>query len=52
MVKIHLKRGDASLFLYETTTNIPVADLLKELSEVYNGILKIRRLCSGKYRNA
>eukprot|EP00041_Stephanoeca_diplocostata_P024106 m.603452 g.603452 ORF g.603452 m.603452 type:complete len:292 (+) comp22453_c0_seq1:130-1005(+) len=46
MVRIHLKRGDASLFLYETTTNIPIADLLKELSDIYNAILKIRRLCS------
>eukprot|EP00040_Diaphanoeca_grandis_P027509 m.156728 g.156728 ORF g.156728 m.156728 type:complete len:292 (-) comp31020_c0_seq1:67-942(-) len=44
MVKLNVKRGDTSLFLYETTTAIPMEQLLKELSELYCNILKIRRL--------
>jgi len=34
------------LFLYETTTAIPMEQLLKELADLYNNILKIRRLAS------
>lgn len=44
MVKIHLKRGEGSLFLHETTTSISIEDLLKEVTEIYDGILRIQRL--------
>lgn len=44
MVKLHMKRGETSLFLYETTTAIPIDQLIKEVSDIYAGILKIGRL--------
>jgi len=45
MVKLHVKNGDESQFLYETTTAINNAQLTKELVEIYNGRLKVERLC-------
>ena len=47
MVKLHIKKGDESQFMYETTVEMPVADLLKDVSAIYNGRLKIQRICSG-----
>ena len=48
MVKLHVKKGDQSLFLYETTVKEPINILVKELVKIYNGILKIDRLYYGK----
>ena len=47
MVKLHIKKGDESQFMYETTVEMPVVDLLKDVSAIYNGRLKIQRICSG-----
>ena len=47
MVKIHIKRGDESSFLFETTTEIQIEDLIAQLVEIFNGILKVQRLCQG-----
>ena len=47
MVKLHIKKGDESQFLYETTVEMPVDDLLKDVSVIYNGRLKIQRICAG-----
>ncbi len=47
MVKIHVKRGDESSFLFETTTEILVEDLIIQLVKIFNGILKVQRLCQG-----
>ncbi|GFW35969.1 cilia- and flagella-associated protein 298 [Trichonephila clavipes] len=44
MVKLHVKRGDQSLFWFETQTSVNIGDLLKSLVEIHNGILKIQRL--------
>lgn len=44
MVKLHIKRGETSLFLYETTTAIEMDALLEEITGVYDGILRIQRL--------
>ena len=49
MVKLHIKKGDDSQFLYETTVEMPIDDLLKDVSAIYNGRLKIDRLCAGKF---
>lgn len=46
MVKLHIKKGDDSQFLYETTVEMPIDDLLKDVSAIYNGRLKIDRLCA------
>jgi len=47
MVKIHVKKGDESQFLMETTVTQTVDDLFKEVAAVYNGRLKVMRICSG-----
>ncbi|KXJ23747.1 cilia- and flagella-associated protein 298 [Exaiptasia diaphana] len=44
MVKLHIKRGDESQFLYETTCSIEINELIPELVRIYNGRLKIERL--------
>jgi hypothetical protein len=49
MVKIHIKKGDESQFLYETTVKIPIDDLMNDLVAIYNGRLKVNRICEGKY---
>ncbi|CAG5136661.1 unnamed protein product [Candidula unifasciata] len=45
MVKIHVKRGDESQFLYEASIDTPVADILKDCATIYNGRLKVDRIC-------
>lgn len=45
MVLLHIKRGDESQFLYETNLDISVEKLLLEIVAVYNGRLKISRIC-------
>ena len=47
MVKLHIKSGDESQFLFETTVEIPVAELIPQLVRLYNGRLKVDRLCQG-----
>lgn len=45
MVLLHIKRGDESQFLYETNLDISVEKLLLEIVSVYNGRLKVSRVC-------
>lgn len=45
MVRLHIKKGDESHFLYDTTVNIEIGKLLEELVVIYNGRLKITRIC-------
>jgi len=47
MVKLHIKRGDESQFLVETTVETPISDLLVHLVGLFNGRLKVDRLCQG-----
>ncbi|KAJ7394896.1 hypothetical protein OS493_000733 [Desmophyllum pertusum] len=44
MVKLHLKHGDESLFLYETTCQAELSELIPQLIRIQNGRLKIERL--------
>lgn len=44
MVKLHLKQGDESLFLYETTCQAELSELIPQLVRIQNGRLKIERL--------
>lgn len=46
MVKLHIKRGDESQFLLETTTSIPINDLTQQIALIYNGRLKVHRICN------
>jgi hypothetical protein len=47
MVKLHVKHGDESQFLFETTTNTPIDHLINQISLIYNGRLKVHRICNG-----
>lgn len=49
MVKLHIKRGDESQFLYETSTDTSIDILLNDLIVIHNGRLKVQRICAGKY---
>lgn len=44
MVKLHLKQGDESLFLFETTCQAELSELIPQLVRIQNGRLKIERL--------
>jgi hypothetical protein len=46
MVKLHVKKGDESQFLFETTVESIVEECQKLISNIYNGRLKINRLCT------
>jgi len=44
MVKLHIKRGETSLFLFETVTSIPIVELIPELIRIHNARLRLERL--------
>ncbi|XP_053670721.1 cilia- and flagella-associated protein 298-like isoform X2 [Anopheles nili] len=46
MVLLHVKRGDESQFLFDTSTGIGVEQLAYDLVSIYNGRLKVSRVCS------
>ena len=52
MVKLHVKRGDESLFLYETTVKANLNDIVTEIARIQNQRLKIERLYYGKLGNS
>ena len=45
MVLVHVKNKDQDQFLYETTLTTTVDNLANELTAIYNGRLKIHRIC-------
>lgn len=45
MVILHIKRGDESQFLYETKLNEKIETVQREILNIFNGRLKIGRLC-------
>lgn len=46
MVKLHVKKGDESQFLYETTVELPIDELVKDVCAIHNGRLKVQRICA------
>ena len=52
MVKLHIKRGEESLFLYETTAEAPLSEVVVQLVRLQNGRLKVSRLCQGIYEDS
>jgi cilia- and flagella-associated protein 298 len=46
MVKLHIKKGDESSFLYETSVDNETSETLKQVCNIFNGRLKINRLCN------
>ena len=49
MVKLHVKRGEDSCFLIDTTVEIPVDELIQQLVSLQNGRLKVDRICLGRF---
>jgi len=49
MVKLHIKNGDDSQFLCETTVGVLVDEVLANIVAVYNGRLKVQRICAGLF---
>ncbi|XP_041971381.1 cilia- and flagella-associated protein 298-A [Aricia agestis] len=45
MVVLHVKRGDESQFLHETSIDSLVDDVVKDIVGIYNGRLKVTRIC-------
>ncbi|XP_077976917.1 cilia- and flagella-associated protein 298-like [Glandiceps talaboti] len=45
MVRLHIKRGDESQFLHDTTVTSKMENVIKEVAEIYNGRLKVQRIC-------
>ena len=48
MVKLTIKHGDEVQFLYDTICDTPTSDLIVQLVRLYNGRLKVERLCQGR----
>ncbi|KAK2828343.1 hypothetical protein Q5P01_019377 [Channa striata] len=46
MVQLHVKRGDESQFLFNTTVDAPLETVIQQITAIYNGRLKVDRLCS------
>ena len=49
MVKITVKRNNDPQFLYETTVDTMIDFILQDIATIYNGRLKIERICAGLY---
>lgn len=48
MVQLHVKRGDESQFLFNTTVDTTLETVIQQVTDIYNGRLKVDRLCSGE----
>ncbi|KAM9788183.1 cilia- and flagella-associated protein 298 [Neosynchiropus ocellatus] len=46
MVQLHVKRGDESQFLLNTCVDVPLEALIQQVAAVYNGRLKVERICA------
>lgn len=49
MVQLHVKRGDESQFLVHTCGDTSVDALIQQITEIYNGRLRVGRISSGRY---
>ncbi|XP_066555923.1 cilia- and flagella-associated protein 298 [Amia ocellicauda] len=46
MVQLHVKRGEESQFLFCTTTGAALDAIIQQVTDIYNGRLKVDRICS------
>lgn len=46
MVQLHVKRGDESQFLFSSTVDAPLETVIQQITAIYNGRLKVERICS------
>ncbi|XP_077150094.1 cilia- and flagella-associated protein 298 isoform X2 [Ranitomeya variabilis] len=51
MVRLHVKHGDESQFLFDTTVDAPVNLLVEQVTSIYNGRLKVSRICAAPNEN-
>uniref|UniRef100_A0A8C4SIQ4 Uncharacterized protein n=1 Tax=Erpetoichthys calabaricus TaxID=27687 RepID=A0A8C4SIQ4_ERPCA len=47
MVCLHVKHGDESQFLFDTTVDILIDELVKHITTIYSLRLKVNRICAG-----
>ena len=47
MVRLHVKKLSENLFLYDTSVETKVDDIIEEITIIHNGRLKVSRLCYG-----
>ncbi|KAK0162156.1 hypothetical protein PV327_008517 [Microctonus hyperodae] len=45
MVRLHIKKGDESQFLFDTTVDSLISNVINHITVIYNGRLKIFRIC-------
>lgn len=50
MVRLHVKKGDESQFLYDTLVEARIEDIIYDITIIYNGRLKVSRICYGNDR--
>ena len=46
MVRLHVKKGDDDLFLYDTAADTPINDLIRQICRIHNGRLKVFRMAA------
>ncbi|XP_039963998.1 cilia- and flagella-associated protein 298 [Bactrocera tryoni] len=46
MVLLQVKRGDENLFIYETSVDEDTTHVIRDITAIYNGRLKVYRVCS------
>ncbi|XP_054481538.1 cilia- and flagella-associated protein 298 [Anoplopoma fimbria] len=46
MVQLHVKRGDESQFLFNTTVDSPLETVIQQVTAIHNGRLKVERICA------
>ncbi|KAG8223406.1 hypothetical protein J437_LFUL003679 [Ladona fulva] len=46
MVKLHVKKGEESQFLFETFVESDIANVITEVTTIFNGRLKVGRVCN------
>ncbi|XP_020783218.1 cilia- and flagella-associated protein 298-like [Boleophthalmus pectinirostris] len=46
MVQLHVKRGDESQFLFNTSVDAPLETIIHQVTSIYNGRLKVERICA------
>lgn len=46
MVQLHVKQGDESQFLFNTSVDAPLETVIQQITAIYNGRLKVERICA------
>ena len=47
MVVLNVKKGEEALFLFNTVLSTPLDEVTRQVAEIYNGRLRVERLCDG-----